>query len=55
MENKAYQQQIKNLQGDLLTIDNETNKGEVTQKILAEKETTIHQLKIIDIQLIQAT
>ena len=41
VENKFHQQQIKKLQGDLLAIDNEANKGEVTQKILAEKENTI--------------
>ena len=27
LENKAYQQQIKKIQGDLLDIDNESNKG----------------------------
>ena len=35
VENKAHQQQIKKLQGDLLTADSETNKGEATQKLLA--------------------
>ena len=45
VENKAYQRQIKNLQGDLLAIDNEANKGEVTQKIVADKENTIQPLK----------
>ena len=37
VENKAYQHQIKNLQGDLLTADSEANKGEETQKFLNEK------------------
>ena len=51
-----HQQQIKKLQGDLLDIDNEANKGEVTQKILEEKENTIlllkKKLKILATQLI---
>ena len=37
VENKAHQQQIK-LWGELLAVDSETNKGEDTQKRLAEKE-----------------
>ena len=59
VENKVHQQQIKKLQGDLLAIDNEANKGEVTQKILTEKENTIHLLKkkleIPAMRLIQAS
>ena len=30
VENKVHQQHIKKLQGDLLAIDNEANKGEIT-------------------------
>ena len=41
VENKAHQQQIKKLQGYLLTVDSETNKAEDTEKILVEKESTI--------------
>ena len=37
VEKKVHQQQIKKIQGDLLTIDSKENKGEVTQNILAEK------------------
>ena len=37
MENKVHQKQIKKLQGDLLTVDCETNKGEATHKLLNEK------------------
>ena len=39
VENKAHQYQINKLQGDLLTTNNEANKGEATQKILVEKKT----------------
>ena len=45
VENKAHLQQIKNLQGYLLTPDSDTNKGEETQKLLAKKENTIQLLK----------
>ena len=42
-----------------MAIDNESNKGEVTQKIIAEKENTIQllkkKLKIHATQLIQAS
>ena len=59
VENKAPQQQIKNIQGELLTIDNEADKGEATQKLLNEKESTIqllkNKLKILATHLIQAT
>ena len=50
MENKAHQQQIKKLQGDLLAVDIEANKGESTQKILAEnrKHNPIAEEKIKD-------
>ena len=37
IENKAYQQQIKKLQTDLIAIDSEPYKGQSTKKILAEK------------------
>ena len=37
MENKAYLQQIKNLQGDLLTTDSEENKGEETHSLINNK------------------
>ena len=54
-----HQQQIKKLQRYLLTMDSEVDEGKVTQKILAEKETTIQLLKkILKIpvtQLIQAS
>ena len=57
VENKVHQQHIKKLQGNLLAIDNEANKGEFTQKILAEKENTIQlikkKFKIPTTQLIQ--
>ena len=45
VENKVHQLQIKKFQGDFLAIENEANKGEVTQKILAEKENTFQLLK----------
>ena len=45
VENKVHQEQLKKLQGDLLTMDSEVDKGEVTQKILAEKESIIQLLK----------
>ena len=45
VENKAHQQQIKKLQGYLLAANGETNKGEATQKLLAEKESTMQLLK----------
>ena len=38
VENKAHQHQIKNLQGEFLTVDNETDKGATTQKLLNEKK-----------------
>ena len=37
VENKAHQQQIKKIRGDLLNAHSETNKGESTQKLLLEK------------------
>ena len=37
VENKAHRHQIKKLQGDLLTVDNEVDKGESTHKMLNEK------------------
>ena len=58
VENKSHQQQIKNLQGDLLIFDNEADKGETTQNMLNEKESTIqlkNKLKILSTQLIPAT
>ena len=45
VENKSHQQQIKKLQGDLLTADNEADKGAWNHKLLNEKENTIHLLK----------
>ena len=41
VENKVHQQQIKQLQGDLLDMDGEVEKGQATKKIMAEKENTI--------------
>ena len=35
--NKTYQQQIKKLQGDLLAMDSELDRGNTTKKILAKK------------------
>ena len=45
VENKSHQQQIKNIQGDLLTIDNEVDKWELTHNILYEKKNIIQFLK----------
>ena len=45
VENKGHQQQIKKLQGDLLVVDNEADKGETIHKLLNEKENTIQLLK----------
>ena len=45
VENKLHQQQIKKLQGDLLAMDSEVDKGHETKNILVEKENTIHLLK----------
>ena len=57
LENKVHQQQIKNFQGDLLAIDNEENKGDMTQNMIDDKENTIQLLKknlsITATQLIQ--
>ena len=39
VENRAHQQEIKKLQGDLLTANSETNKGDATQKMLAKNKT----------------
>ena len=36
---------MKYIQGDMLAIDNEANKGEVKHKIIAEKENTFQLLK----------
>ena len=56
VENKTYQQHIKNLQGDLLSMDSERDKGKNTNKILDEKENTIYlwkkKLKILATQFI---
>ena len=41
VENKAHQQQIKNIQGDLLTVDSEVDKGATTHKLLNKIENTI--------------
>ena len=40
--NEGHQQQIKSIQGYLLTVDNEDDKGESTQKLLNEKDNIIH-------------
>ena len=45
VKNKAHPQQIKKLQGYLLTVGSEENKGEATHKLLNEKENTIQLLK----------
>ena len=59
VENKAHRQQIKNIQGDLLTAYNEVDKGAATLKFLIEKENTIKllkkKLKIPATELIQAS
>ena len=59
VENKAHEQQIKKIQGDLLATNSETNKGEATHKMVAEKENTFQllkkKLKIPATQLIQAS
>ena len=53
IENKTYQQQIKKLQGDLVVMDSELDRGQATKKILAEKENTIQLLmKITSARLI---
>ena len=41
VEKKMHQQQIKKLQGDLLDMDSEVDKGHATKNILVEKESTI--------------
>ena len=57
-ENKAHQHHIKKLEGDLLIVDSEEDKGTSTQNLLNEKENTIKllkkKLKISSTQLIQA-
>ena len=44
-ETKVYQQQIKKLQGDILAMDSEVDKGQETKNILAEKDSNIQLLK----------
>ena len=44
VENKIYQQQIKKHQDDLMAMDSDPNRGQATNKILAEKESTIQLL-----------
>ena len=44
IENKTYQRQIKKLQGGLLTMDSEPERGQDTKNILGEKENTIQLL-----------
>ena len=39
-----HQQQIKKLKGYFFTIDSKSYKGEVTKKVLDEKENTIQLL-----------
>ena len=39
VENKVHQQQIKNIQGDLLTMDSEVDRQKVTHKIRDERTT----------------
>ena len=46
VENKAHQQQIKKLQGDLLTADSEPNKGEATCRKRKYNPTVEEKLKI---------
>ena len=41
VENKTYKKHIKKLQGDLLSMDSERDKGKNTNKILDETENTI--------------
>ena len=59
IENKTYQDQIKKLQGDLIDLWSEPDRGQATKKILAKKENTIQLLKnklnILATQLIQAS
>ena len=58
VENKSQQKNIKKIQGYLLTTESETNKGQASQKLLVDKESTIQlwkkKLKIPATQLIQA-
>ena len=37
IENKTYRQQIKKLQGDIIAMDSEPDRGKATKKILVEK------------------
>ena len=59
VENKIHQQQIKKLQGYLLAMDSEVDKGQATMKILAENKSSIQllkkKMKISATQLIQAS
>ena len=45
IENKTYQRQIKKLQGGLLTMDSELDRGQATKNILGDKENTFQLLK----------
>ena len=59
IENKTYQQWIKKIQGDLLDMDSELDRGQATKKFFARKEHTIQllkkKLKIPATQLTQAS
>ena len=45
IENKTYHQQIKKLQGDLLAMDSDLDRGKATKNILVDKENIIQLLK----------